>query len=205
MIRIVLIDDHPLAIRGIGAWLRGIEQEGNSRFAVIGSAGNLADARGLLEYLDPLPDIIILDLSLGKEDGLELIPIIKEICDDKKTPPPGILVCSMYEDPFLVQRAIDAGAQGYVSKSEESGEIISAIEAILAGKIRINEKYKIPSPNMWSSLTRRENEIVTLVRRSMSNPQISEQLGLSIRTVENHLARIYVKLNISSRRELHGL
>ena len=205
MISIVLVDDHPLAVKGIGAWLQGTKSNGESRFTIVGTAGNLEEAGSLLEKLDPLPDIIILDISLGAEDGLDFIPVLKEICTKRKAPLPGILVCSMYEDPFLIQRAVDAGAAAYVSKSEESGEIIAAIEAVMDGQTYINDKYRIHNPELWTFLSRRENEIVSMVRRSMNNQQIAEQLGLSIRTVENHLARIYVKTGALSRRDLFDL
>ncbi|MCL2070584.1 MAG: response regulator transcription factor [Treponema sp.] len=206
MIRIVLIDDHPLAVKGIGTWLEGStvsEGSDSARFSIVGAAGNLAEARMLLEKCEPLPEIIILDLSLGTEDGLEFIPMLKEICAKRNADTgPGILVCSMHEDPFLVKRALDAGVKGFVSKSADAGEIIAAIDAILAGKNYIDDKYRIKSPDRWPNLTPRENEIVSLIRRSMDNQQIARRLGLSIRTVENHLVRIYSKTGVSSRREL---
>ena len=212
MIRIVLIDDHPLAVKGIGAWLEGSVNSNGSAcdeslsdtgpFHITGSAGNLADARSLMEQCDPLPDVIILDLSLGNEDGLDFIPLLSEICAKREAPLPGILLLSMHEDPFLIQRAFDAGVKGYVSKSANSGEIIAAINAILAGKTYLAEKYKVQDSGPWARLTPRENEIVSLLRRSMDNHQIAKHLGLSIRTVENHLARIYAKTAVSSRREL---
>jgi NarL family two-component system response regulator LiaR len=198
MIPIALIDDHPLAASGIGAWLCA-----TGRFAICGTARNLADARSLLERLNPLPKIIILDVSLGAEDGLAFIPVLHEICLQKNAPLPGILVCSMYEDPFLIQHAMDSGAGAYVAKSAESAEIITAIDAILAGNKYINAKYQMQtSSKAWSVLSRRENEIVTLLKRSMNTRQIAKQLGLSQRTVENHLSHIYVKTNTASRAEL---
>jgi NarL family two-component system response regulator LiaR len=202
MIDIFLIDDHPLAINGIGSWL------GNTgRFAVAGTAGTLAEAHSALEKLDPLPQVVILDVSLGAEDGLEFIPALKEICAKKPAAVlPRILVCSMYEDPFLVKRALSEGANAYVAKSADASEIITAIDAILSGKTYVNEKYKIKEPkSAWSALTLRENEIVSLIKRSMSNRQIAKQMGLSIRTVENHLSHIYVKTGASSRSELFDL
>ena len=126
MIQIFLIDDHPLAINGIGAWLCT-----TGRFAISGTAKNLGEASILIRHLDPLPHIVILDVALGGEDGLDFIPMLKEICAERNAPVPGILVCSMYEDPFLVKRALDSGAKAYVAKTAESGEIIDAIETIL--------------------------------------------------------------------------
>lgn len=199
MTSIFLIDDHPLAINGIGAWLNS-----TGRFTVSGAAGNLAEAASLLEQLEYLPDIIILDVSLGTDDGLKFIPMLKEIVTKRKVPQsPKVLVCSMYEDPFLIQRAIDAGADAYIAKSADLNEIITAIDTILAGKMyasRIEYAGKI-----YKSLTARENEIAALVKQSFSNRQIAKRLNITERTVENHLVHIYNKIGISSRAELFEL
>jgi len=93
-----------------------------------------------MKKLKNLPEIIILDISLGTEDGLDFIPMLKEICVKRNVPVPGILVCSMYEDPFLIQRAIDSGVKAYVSKSSESGELVTVIDALLKGGFYINPK-----------------------------------------------------------------
>ena len=198
MISIVLIDDHPLAINGIGAWLSN-----TGRFRVIGTAENLKEATALMERLETLPEIIILDISLGQEDGLEFVPILKELCKKKNAKLPGILVCSMFEDPFLIQRAINLGVQAYVAKSAKSEEIMTAIEAIISGNTYVNSKYKINyKEKAWSVLTRRENEIVSLIKQNLNTKQIAKRLGLNPRTVENHLGRIYMKTNTLSRAEL---
>jgi len=201
MISIVLIDDHPLAINGIGAWLNG-----TGRFVVSGAAKSLAEATALMEQLESLPEIVILDISLGPEDGLDFIPILKEICVKKNVSMPGILVCSMYEDPFQVQRTIDSGARAYVPKSAEPEEILAAIDTLLKGGVYINPRYCLGSPkDSWSTLTRRENEIVAFIKQNMSNKQIAKRLGINIRTVENHTSHIYLKTGVSSREELYKL
>jgi NarL family two-component system response regulator LiaR len=205
---IVLIDDHPLAINGIGAWLNS-----TGRFKISGVAGTLAEAEHLFKKIDPMPEIVILDISLGNEDGLKFIPKLKEMAISKiaakkyvsasKVLCPKVLVCSMYEDPFLIQRAIDLGAAAYVSKSEDLNEIINAIDAILQGKTFVNPKYFVTmDKNPWEKLTAREHEIVTFVKKTFTNRQIAERLGISERTVGNHLIHIYQKLEISSRAEL---
>jgi NarL family two-component system response regulator LiaR len=202
LVRIALIDDHPLAINGIGAWLCA-----TGRFEIAGTARTLNEGRSLMELLNPLPEVIILDVSLGTgdtaQDGLDFIPILKEVCLEKNATMPGVLVCSMYEDPFLIQRAIDSGAQAYVAKSAESGEIIKAIDAILAGNTYVEQRYRMNSAkSVWLVLSRRENEIVSLIKQSLSSRQIASRLGINIRTVENHLANIYIKTGANSRIEL---
>ncbi|MDR0502598.1 MAG: response regulator transcription factor [Treponema sp.] len=198
MINIALIDDHPLAASGIGAWLCA-----TGRFAIAGTARTLNEAGNLMEKLNPLPEIVILDVSLGTEDGFDFIPALEDICAQKGVERPCILVCSMYEDPFLIQRALDSGANAYVAKCAESEEIITAIDKILAGDLYVNPKYQIQTPKRaWQMLTSRENEIVSLIKQSLSSRQIAKRLGISIRTVENHLAHIYEKTETCSREEL---
>ena len=201
MISIALIDDHPLAVNGIGAWLIG-----TGRFTIAGTAGTLAEAEKLMNLLEALPQIVILDISLGEEDGLELIPSLRDIYEKRNVPLPGILVCSMYEDPFLIKQAIDSGVKAYVPKSADSSEILKAIDALLEGNTYINPKYKITAPKQpWTILTRRENEIVSLLKRNFSTKQIAKRLFISIRTVENHLANIYEKTGFGSKDDLKNL
>jgi len=159
-----------------------------------------------MEHLESLPEIIILDISLGTEDGLDFIPLLKEICAKRNAPMPCILVCSMYEDLFLVQRAIDSGARAYVPKSAEPGEILAAIDALLEGGGYVNPRYRITTPrHSWSLLTRRENEIVACIKQNMNNKEIAKRLNIAIRTVENHVSHIYIKTGASSREELMEL
>jgi len=195
MISIALIDDHPLALNGIGAWLTG-----TGRFTIAGTAGTLEEAEELMNRLPALPQIIILDISLGAQDGLDFIPALKDICAKRILQTPGILVCSMYEDPFLIKQAIESGANAYVPKSADSQEILKAIDSILNNKTYINPKYQIKTP--IQNLTKRENEIVYLLKRNFSTKQIAKHLFISIRTVENHLANIYVKTGINSKDDL---
>ena len=201
MTSIVIIDDHPLVSDGIGAWLSA-----TGRFTIEGTAANLAQGRTLLSSLNPFPQIVILDISLEKENGLAFIPELKKISEKRKAQPPCIIVCSMHEDIFLIRQAIDCGAAAYVAKSAGTGEILTAIEAVLAGNTYINPKYQINEHrHVFVSLTPRENEIAALIKQSLSKMQIAGRLGLSIRTVENHLAHIYDKTGISSREELINL
>jgi NarL family two-component system response regulator LiaR len=201
MISIILIDDHPLAINGIGAWLKS-----TGRFEIAGTAGTLKEAGALMKKLNPLPAVVILDISLGTEDGLEFIPALKEICAKKKAALPGILVCSMYEDTFLIQRAMELGARAYVPKSAESNEILGAIDALLAGNTYINKKFKPHKQKQnLPVLSRRENEIVALIKQSLNAKEIAKRLKISLRTVENHLVHIYTKTGYSSREDLFNL
>jgi NarL family two-component system response regulator LiaR len=201
MIQVVLIDDHPLVINGIGAWLSA-----TGRFSIAGTAGSIAEAQALLESLKSPPPLVILDIALGGESGLAVIPLLKEICEKKNAPLPGIVVCSMYDDIFVIQNAFHAGAGAFVSKSADISEIITAIDTVLAGETYLNDKYKVLM-QQWaaSGLTPREREIAALIKQSLSNDQIAQKMAISVRTVQNHLAHIYVKTNTHSRAELAQL
>jgi DNA-binding NarL/FixJ family response regulator len=144
--------------------------------------------------------------SAVQEDGLTFIPELKKICKERKAPMPAVLVCSMYEDPFLVQRAMDLEAKGYVAKSAVAGEITAAIDAILSGETYSSVKIKTQdTEKTFLALTRRESEIVALIKQSLSTLKIAKKLGLSIRTVEKHLERIYEKTGVTSREGLINL
>ena len=205
MIQIVLIDDHPIAIQGVETMLLS-----TGRFSIAGTAKNLAEACSLMEQIEPWPQIVILDISLGKESGLDFIPMLKEISRRRNadTPgilTPGVLVCSMHEDYLNIQRAINTGAQGYITKSAEPDEYIAAIETILSGNEYFPKQFSAEKPDGISNLTRRENEIVSLVKQNFNNEQIAELFGINLRTVENHLVHIYSKMGITSRREIKGI
>ena len=198
MTSIIIIDDHPLVSDGIGAWLSA-----TGRFTIAGTAANLAQARTLLSDLDPLPQIVILDISLEKENGLAFIPELKKISEKRKTRAPGVIVCSMHEDIFLIRQAMDSGAAAYVAKSAGTGEILTAIDAILAGNTYINPKYQISEQrHAFDSLTPREKEIIALRKQSLTNRQIAQRQNISVRTVESHLSHIYAKTGVVSWEEL---
>ncbi|MDR1586786.1 MAG: response regulator transcription factor, partial [Treponema sp.] len=102
--------------------------------------------------------------------------------------------------------AFDAGADAFISKSADIQEIITAIDTVLAGEKYLNDKYKmLIQQGASSGLTARERQITALVKQSLSNEGIAKKMGISVRTVQNHLAHIYVKTNTHSRTELAQL
>ena len=201
MIPVILIDDHPLTRGGIRDWL-----EKTGRFTVAGEAAALAQARSLLESAEAPPALLILDISLGAENGLDFIGEIQEVFRKRKAKPPAILVCSMYDDPFVARNALGSGADGYICKSAEPEEFVAAVDTVLAGKTYTGKSVEIPAQNKtWEALTRRESEIVTLLKCSFTNRQIAKSMGISVRTVENHLSHIYEKTGVPTRRGLVNL
>jgi NarL family two-component system response regulator LiaR len=200
-VSVLLIDDHPLTRCGIGDWLRG-----TGRFSIAGEAATLAQARSLLETLASLPALVILDISLGQENGLSCIAAIQEAAQARNEKTPAMLVCSMYDDPFLARTAMESGADGYISKSASPQELLAAVDTVLAGEQYIDKNLESRSGNKaYAELTRREWEILTLLKRSLNNRQIAEAMHVSLRTVENHLSHIYLKTGVSSRRGLVDL
>jgi len=179
----------------------------------VGTAVSLSQANNMMKKLDFLPDIVILDVSMGNEnkagvheDGLTFIPVLRSICKKRNLPMPDVLVCSMYDDPFFVQRAMDLGAKAFVSKSAVGGEMMSAIDAVLAGGTYTSVKKETQEQSkIFLALTKRENEIVSLVKQSLSNEQIAKMFGVNCRTVEKHLESIYEKTGVDSRKELFDL
>jgi NarL family two-component system response regulator LiaR len=112
----------------------------------------------------------------------------------------------VYEEPLLIQHALELGAAAYVPKSSGTGEIITAIDAILAGKTYVNPKYRIEEQyQIYNALTPREKEIISLRKQALTNEEIAERENISLRTVESHLEHVYSKAGVKSWDELNKL
>jgi NarL family two-component system response regulator LiaR len=198
--RLILIDDHHMIRRGFADYF---SQTG--RFAIAGEAASLQEAYALFEKPQTPPDLILLDIELGEDNGLELIAWLKEKYAHENTPVPAVLVYSVFEDVFRVQSALRMGACGYVSKAADETEIAAALDAVLAGECYVDTRLmeKMTSlPDFYSRLTRREREILALIQKNYDNNRIARELGLGLRTVENYLSRIYDKTGAATRGEL---
>jgi DNA-binding NarL/FixJ family response regulator len=197
---LVLIDDHRMIRKGFRAYLTE-----TSRFNVVGEAGSLEEAYTLFETLPCPPVLVLLDIELGEDNGLELIPWLKEKYSHRGRPAPAVLVYSVFTDPYRVQSALRMGAQGYIAKSADEGEIEAALDAVLAGESYVEKGLteKITGlPDYYSRLTQREREILNLVQKNYNNSRIARELKVELRTIENYLSRIYDKTGISTRGEL---
>jgi NarL family two-component system response regulator LiaR len=201
-IAVLLIDDHPLMRYGLAAYL-----EDTGRFSVIGSAGSLEEGRRFIEEAggDVFPRLIILDILLGAENGLEFIEFFKGFCKTRKITMPVVLVCSVFEDPFRVKTALRMGAAGYISKSANETELLRAIDAVLSGESYIDPRLKLKidrNPDVYGRFTRRERQILTMVKQNYTNQRIAAELFISLRTVENHISHIYLKAGCYTRQAL---
>lgn len=201
--KVIIVDDHPVVRQGLKLII-----EGEADLSIIGETGNANEAIVLIGKLKP--DIVLIDLKLeGNANGLDLIKSVKQ-----RYPSIPALVVSMHDDFFYAERAIAAGAKGYVMKSEAENHIISAIRDVLAGKLYLRNEasLNIISKVLSSSsktvdspidrLTGREFEILQLLGSGLGTQKIAKKLNLSVNTVETHRRNIKTKLDLKDSDEL---
>ncbi|MHC4424555.1 MAG: response regulator transcription factor [Planctomycetota bacterium] len=201
--KVLVVDDHPIVREGL-ADLINKEQD----IVVCGWAKDIPQTIKAIKNLKP--DVVTVDISLEDASGLELI---KEI----KTRFPGlpVLALSMHQESFYAERAIRAGAKGYITKQEATKKVIMAIREVLDGRLYLSERMKEKLlyslignnvPDAGSSpidrLTDRELEVFSLLGQGRGTRQIAEQLCLSAKTIETYRSRIKEKLNLNSGSEL---
>jgi DNA-binding NarL/FixJ family response regulator len=198
-INILLVDDHPL----VREWLTNLIRQ-QPDFEVCGETGSAPEALQLIE--SKRPDIAIVDISLANGSGIELIKNIR-------AGHPGVaaLVLSMHDELLYAERALRAGAGGYIMKSEATQKVIEAIRAVQAGDIYVSAKVASlmaqkfiggKSGNTIEQLSDRELEVFQLLGRGHSTRQIAEHLHIGFKTVQGYTARIKEKLNLANINEL---
>jgi NarL family two-component system response regulator LiaR len=200
---VLLIDDHPITNNGMVSCL---EETGS--FAVTGQANNLGEAMRFIENSLSLPSLIILDIMLGEENGLDFLPFLKSFCQGRNVPMPPVLVCSVLEDPFRIQTALKQGACGYIPKTKSKTELLTAIDTVLRGEVYITGEHAVKlskTLGTYGQFTKREIEVLNLIKQSKTNREIAKILYISIRTVENHISNIYFKTGCGNRQELEKL
>ncbi len=200
--RIFLVDDHPL----VREWLTNLINQ-QPDLAVCGEAENAPRARQGIMSLKP--DIAIVDISLKDSSGIELIKDLK-----LSLPGTAVLVLSMHEESHYAERALRAGARGYIMKRETTRKVISAIRQVLAGGVYISEEIATTLAAQFVSgkaqsqktpveqLSDRELEVFELLGQGRGTRQIAESLRVSVKTVQAYCARIKEKLNLASATEL---
>ncbi len=201
-IAIFIVDDHPLVRQGLGQVI-GAESD----MAVIGEAEDAAKALHAINTKNP--DLVIVDISLRGNNGLELIKNIKAL-----HPNLPILVFSMHDECIYAQRALRAGARAYVMKQEPADKIITAIRRIMTGDIYVSNRVADqvlhqlvngggdPAGSPVDRLSDRELEVIQLIGRGLSTREIAGTLNLSVKTIESHRAHIKEKLNLRNATEL---
>ena len=208
VIRVVLAEDHALVRQGTRRIL-----EDSGRIAVVAEAADGEEAVAAVRRHDP--DIAIIDIGMPILNGVEATGRIKAT-----HPHVGVLALTVHDDDEYVFALLDAGAAGYLLKDVEGAQLVQAVEAVHAGESVLHPAitHKVlqrliyhtsgsqPAP-IGDTLTEREHEVLALAATGMPNKNIATALGLSVRTVETHLSRVFHKLEVGSRTEavLHGL
>lgn len=199
--RIMVVDDHAIVRQGL-AMLLASEPE----FEICGEAGSIEEAKERLEKVNP--DLLIVDITLKNENGLDLIPFAL-----KQNPGIKALVLSMHEESDYVEKALRSGAQGYVMKENADEVIVEALRTVLRDEIYVSGEAASrmmrrhvgaetadaeSGTDGVASLTEREKEVFRLIGQGLTTKAIAAELDLSARTVEVHRAHIKKKLGCDS-------
>jgi len=198
----MVVDDHPLVRSGFPQLI-----ESEPDLMVCCEAADMKEALALIKHCTP--DLAIIDLSLPDGNGLELIKRIQSM-----HPIIPILVSSMHDEDLFAERALRAGAKGYINKQEAGEEVIVATRQVLDGRIYLSthmiERLKLeqagkpqaPIQSPVEHLSNRELEVYELIGNGMTTSEIAGKLHLSIKTIETHRANIKTKLGLCSAGEL---
>jgi len=202
--RILIVDDHPIVRDGLA---RLIGKKAKDDLEICGETDNAVDAIGAVGRLRP--DLVMVDISLRGCDGIELAKQLRSLHD--RLP---ILVLSMHDELLYAERALHAGANGYIMKNEPSENLLQAIRKVLTGGVYVSEsvssemlrRMKREGPGGPSSpaasLSDRELAVFNLLGRGRTTRQIADELYLSIKTIETHLSRMKIKLGVETYNEL---
>ncbi len=204
--KVMIIEDHPIFSKGL-AQLINVQKV----FQVVGEATNHEEAMEILAA--EKPELAIVDLNLGDEDGLDVIKDMHAVY-----PKLAILVLSMHDERYYAERAIKAGARGYIMKEEAGNKVIDAIHTVLSGRIwlsdaerqRQNENEMNNSKNQTSedgieTLSDRQLQIFTLIGKGLGTVEIAAKLNLSTKTIDTHKEHIKIKLHCNTSQELRQL
>jgi DNA-binding NarL/FixJ family response regulator len=199
--RILVVDDHPIVRLGIRQMVSG-----EADLEICGEADSAAAALRMIATTQP--HLAVVDLSLAQGTGLDLIRDLRE-----EVPGLRVLVLSMHDERLFADRALRAGARGYIMKEEAIAGLIRAIREVIAGRIYVSGEIAQAAlerivhegsgpPSSLESLTDRELAVFDLVGRGLSTAAIAEQLAISVKTVETYRSNIKAKLNLRDAAEL---
>ncbi len=195
-IKVLVADDHPVVRRGLQSLLARQE-----RLTVVGEAADGEEA--LDKALKLSPDVVLLDISMPRRDGLEVTAALR-----KQAPKVKVLILSVHGNKEYIFRIIQAGAHGYVSKEAAPEELLRAIESVYTGESFFSPEVARVALNQlvnnggkkesFGQLTDREREVLVLIAQGQSNKEIASHLGIGVRTIETHRERIMRRLDIHS-------
>lgn len=203
--KIFIVDDHPVLRQGLAQL---IDREQDMVFA-----GEAEDATAAMLGIEQVkPDLVLTDIAMEGTSGIELTKTILA-----KYPHMLVLVISMYDESVYVDRALQAGAKGYLMKREVAGHIIAAIRKVLAGGVYVSDRWKeklaqqyaVRKPggatagdSSYQQLSDRQLEVLQLIGQGYSTQKIADTLHISVKTVESHYATIKLKLNLENSHKL---
>jgi DNA-binding NarL/FixJ family response regulator len=207
VIKVIIVEDHPLFSKGL---ISLIIRE--PPYMVVGEAKSSGEALDLARTKSP--DLAIVDLNLGEEDGITVIRELK-----REFPAVKVLVLSMHDERYHAERALEAGAQGYIMKEEAGNKVLDAMKTVMAGRVYLSpaeeerldtflnrgEKKSAGSRALLRRLTDRQLQIFSLLGRGLGGPEIAAKLSLSSKTVDAHKEHIKAKLGCASAQELRQM
>jgi DNA-binding NarL/FixJ family response regulator len=195
-VRVLLVDDEPLVRRGLRAILQS-----DPEIEVVGEAGDGAEALASTRSLKP--DVVCMDVRMPGVDGIRATELVLAL-----DPPPSVLVVTTFESDEYVLDALRAGASGFLLKRADADQVVAAVRAVAAGEsllfpesVRRMVLRHGPARTTYDgpALTPRESEVLALVARGMSNPEIADALVLGVETVRTHVANVLAKLGARDR------
>lgn len=202
-LRVLLVDDHPVTRQGLSALISQ-----RSDLMVCGEADSMPRAMEMVQRVQP--SLVLADISLKTSNGLELVKNIKA-----QFPTMPILIISMYDENLYAERALRAGAMGYVMKNEAAEHLLAAIDRVLEGEVYLSEgikdkmlqrfvssNRKDESAFAIESLSDREMEVFQLIGNGFSTRQIAARLGLSVKTIDSYREHLKAKLAVSTGSDL---
>jgi DNA-binding NarL/FixJ family response regulator len=193
VIRILVVDDHPVVRDGVAATLSAVAD-----FEVVGQAGSGPEAVQLAAALDP--DVVIMDLRMPGGGGVDAVRELR-----RRGVPASVLVLTTYDTDSDTVAAIEAGATGYLLKDATTQTLVDGVRATAAGETVLSPTVAtrlashLRTPSRSSALSDRERQVLALVARGMPNRTIAEHLFVSEATVKTHLAHVYEKLGAADR------
>lgn len=190
MIRVLLVDDHPVVLEGLGATL-----EAQAGLTIVDRAATLAEARAAIERHQP--DVVLVDVRLPDGSGMELL---ERAGEDGQ---PAFIMVTTFDAPQYVDIAMDLGASGFLLKTSPTEDIAFAVRLVAnGGRVFAADRSPIRRGPRRQPLSERERQVVAGVLAARSNDEIGSDLGVSSKTVEWHLSRLFERFDVASRVEL---